>query len=455
MSAAPDKGSPVARSGLLPWVFPAMLLVAAVDVLLSGRDLATSFQALQVVSAPGRPAVVDWLQRGVSLLLLVASVEQVANHVALRQPVPSLPLLGAFVAYWVGSIGLPAVLGAYPQVSHDLLYAPAVGVACCLATPEERHRLLGVARDTLMALMLAGLVVAVARPRLAMDMAYTAGLLPGLPRFAGLTSHPVTQGLLAQVALLLLQARPYGRRGLQRAAWVLGLAVLVMAQSKSAWVAFLVASLAMALVRHGPGWWRRVGDPSQAGAGLLAGGTLALGVVLLAAATLSGAFAEQLASFAASEQGAQLLTLTGRDRIWAAAQEEWRSHPVFGYGLSLWDASYRAAIGLPQATHAHNQLLDDAARAGTVGVGALLAYAAVLTAASLRHARATAGLSLALFITLALRAVGEVPLSLIGYGSELFTHLLLVATLAAAAAGTAIPARAVPSAHPVQSRRTP
>ena len=128
---------------------------------------------------------------------------------------------------------------------------------------------------------------------------------------------------------------------------------------------------------------------------------------------------------------------------------------MFGYGLSLWDASYRAAIGLPQATHAHNQLLDDAARAGTVGVGALLAYAAVLTAASLRHARATAGLSLALFITLALRAVGEVPLSLIGYGSELFTHLLLVATLAAAAAGTAIPARAVPSAHPVQSRRTP
>ena len=35
-------------------------------------------------------------------------------------------------------------------------------------------------------------------------------------------------------------------------------------------------------------------------------------------------------------------------------------------------------------------------------------------------------------LTLALRAVGEVPLSLLGYGTELFVHLLLVATLAAA-----------------------
>jgi hypothetical protein len=50
----------------------------------------------------------------------------------------------------------------------------------------------------------------------------------------------------------------------------------------------------------------------------------------------------------------------------------------------------------------------------------------------LRHARASGGLALALGLTLALRAVGEVPLSLLGYGTELFVHLLLVATLAAA-----------------------
>jgi hypothetical protein len=147
---------------------------------------------------------------------------------------------------------------------------------------------------------------------------------------------------------------------------------------------------------------------------------------------LSGALDQRAADFLASEQGAQLLSLTGRDRIWAAALEEWRLHQVFGYGLSLWDAEYRNAIGLPHATHAHNQWLDDAARAGSVGVATLIVYSFTLMALCLRHARASGGLALALGLTLALRAVGEVPLSLLGYGTELFVHLLLVATLAAA-----------------------
>ena len=93
MGAAPagkraaERRGPITRSGLLPWVFPAMLLVAAVDVLLSGRDLATSFQALEMVSAPARPAVVDWLQRAVSLLLLAASLEQAMQTLRRNQAI--------------------------------------------------------------------------------------------------------------------------------------------------------------------------------------------------------------------------------------------------------------------------------------------------------------------------------------------------------------------------------
>jgi hypothetical protein len=53
---------------------------------------------------------------------------------------------------------------------------------------------------------------------------------------------------------------------------------------------------------------------------------------------------------------------------------------------------------------------------------------------SVRHAGATGGLSLALFIALALRSISEVPMLLFGYGTELFTHLLLLITIASAAA---------------------
>ncbi len=419
-------------AGLLPWIFPVLLAVPALDVLFSGRDLADSLVALEAVESVSRSALVDWLQRGASLLLLVASLEQIVHHALRRLPV-CLPLVSAFGLYWVGSVALPAAFGANPTFSHELLYAPATGLACCLATPQEQDRIVQLARDALALLLLAGLALLAWQPTLVADVGYSAGLLPGLPRLAGLTPHAVTQGLLAQVFLLLLWVRPYRRPLADYAAWALGLTVLVMAQSKTAWLAFALCALALLVVRQGPALRQRLNDPSRAGPLVAACAALCLAIAVGAAALLSGALDQRAADFMASEQGAQLLSLTGRDRIWAAAIEEWRQNPVFGYGLSLWDAAYRHAIGLPHATHAHNQWLDDAARAGSVGVTALVIYAAVLLTLCVRHARASGGLALALGLTLALRAVGEVPLSLLGYGTELFVHLLLVATLAAAA----------------------
>jgi len=422
-----------ASPGLLPWIFPAILAVTAVNVVLTGRDLTQGFAQLQVVAEPARPAAVAWLQRGVSLLLLFAAVEQVANHLALRLRTPSALLLGAFLAYWAGSIGVPAFLGANPQVTHELLYALGAGAAACLASPRDRERILDVARDTLFVLMLAGVAFIPVRLHMVLDTTYAEGLLRGLPRFGGLATHPVSQGMMAQVALLLLLARPYPQAWRRQAAWALGLGVLFLAQSKTAWIAFAIAAGAIAWVRHGRAVWSRVADPRRGDFGVAMCALAGLAVLAGSATLLVADVAGRLGDFLASDQGAQLMSLTGRDRIWAAAAQEWASHPVFGYGLSLWDAAYRASIGLPNATHAHNQFMDDAARAGTVGAMALVAYAGALLALSLRHARDSAGLSMALFLAIALRAISEVPLSLQGYGPELFTHLLLLVTLAAAA----------------------
>ncbi len=422
-----------ASPGLLPWIFPAILAVTALNVVLTNRDLTQAFAELQVITVPVRPPAVAWLQRVVSLLLLLAAVEQIANHLTLRLRTPSALLLGAFLAYWAGSTGLPALLGANPQVSHELLYALGAGTAACLASPPERDRILDLARDTLFALMLAGVAFIPLRLHMVLDTTYAEGLLGGLPRFGGLAAHPVSQGMMAQVALLLLLARPYRRRGLRLAAWALGLGVLGLAQSKTAWIAFAISGGVMAWARHGQAFQARLADPRSGSFGVAVCALAGLGVLAAAALLLFADVAGRLGDFLASDQGAQLTSLTGRDRIWAAAAQEWAAHPVFGYGLSLWDATYRASIGLPNATHAHNQFMDDAARAGTVGAVALVGYAGVLLALSLRHARASAGLPLALFLAIALRAISEVPLGLQGYDPELFTHLLLLVTLAAAA----------------------
>lgn len=427
-------------TGLLHWAFPAMLLVGAAHVATGGRDLTQSFADLQALAEPMQWPAAVWLQRAVSLLLLVAALEQVTHHVALQHRTPSPALLAGFLVFWAGTIGAPALFGAHPRISHELLYALAMGTASCLVSPAERERILNAARDALLVLMLAGLAAIAVRPTLVLDPSYDAGLLGDLPRFAGLTAHPVTQGSLAQIATLLLWAFPYPRRGVNRAAWAVTLAVLLLAQSKAAWIAFASCLAVMAAIRHGPALWRRMGDPRSSALGLAVLGAFSLMVVVIAAGLVLGDAAGQLGLFLASPEGAQLATMTGRDRIWVIAAQEWHNHPVFGYGLSLWDPLYRAQINLPHATHAHNQFMDDAARAGSVGAAALVAYALVLAVLSVRHARATAGLSLALFLSLMLRAVSEVPLTLLGYGSELFVHLVLLVTLAGAAAQEPAPA---------------
>jgi O-antigen ligase len=151
------------------------------------------------------------------------------------------------------------------------------------------------------------------------------------------------------------------------------------------------------------------------------------------AAILLGVVESRAMSFLDTAEGAQLMTMTGRDQIWAIAMEEWRANQLFGYGPGLWDDAFRASINMPNATNAHNQFLDTLARSGSIGAAALVLYAAVLLVLSVRYAGATGGLSLALFIALALRSISEVPMLLFGYGTELFTHLLLLITIASAA----------------------
>ncbi len=421
-------------TGLLHLIFPAILLLVGAEVALSNRDLAQQFSELaSVAGPPGRHPLIEWMQRAVSLLLLFASVEQIVNHESLGRRVPSHPLLWVFVVYWISVVGLPALWGANPFVSHLLFYSLAVGVACCMVGTAERDRMIGAARDGLMVLMLAGVLFIPIRLNTVMDMSYSQGVIPGLPRFAGLTAHPVTQGMLALVGLLLVWFRPYERRWLNRMAWGLGLFVLFIAQSKTSWASFLACAGCVLAVRHGPGFWKRMGDPRGSGMGVLV--CLGIIVVVLAISSwiLLGDAGGQIEDFTHSRKGAELMTLTGRDRIWAVAIEEWRNYPVFGYGHTIWDAAYRASIGMPNATHGHNQFMDDLARAGSIGAGALVIYVTVLLAMSLRYARASQGLSLGLFVALAVRSISEVPLFLVGYTTELFTHLLLLATLAAAA----------------------
>ena len=258
-------------------------------------------------------------------------------------------------------------------------------------------------------------------------------MLPGVPRYGGLAPHPVAMGIFSEIFLLCLWAFPFRRRWLNVTAWGIGLASLFFAQSKTSWVAFLLCVLVMFAVRTLPGVWRRMTDPKQQDFGIVVCTVTILAVAALAGVLLFADLGDKAADFSSSQEGAQLLSMTGRDRIWEIAREEWQANPVFGYGPGLWDDAFRTSIQMPNATSAHNQFYDTLARSGAVGATALVIYALVLLGLALSTARATGGLSLALFVVIALRSISEVPLLIFGYGMELFAHLLLIIALAAVA----------------------
>jgi O-antigen ligase len=423
--------------GFLHWVMPAMLGMVALSALMSGRDLSQTFIELMSAGEPVRGPVVVWAQRLVSVLLVAAAAERVINHISHHRHLPSPTLAIAFLFYWLTTVAAPAFLGSHPLLSHEYLYTLVIGFAAVLVTAAEVDRVLSAARTALFTFIVAGILLIPVMPAMVLDQSYAQGLMPGVPRFGGLAPHAVAMAMFAQSFLLLLWARPFQRNWLNVLAWVVGLSALFLAQSKTSWIAFLLCALCMALARHGGRLWRRMSDPRNGAMGVFA---LLLVLVAMGAALvwiIVGDVETRWSNFADTAQGAQLISMTGRDQIWAVAMEEWRSSPLFGYGPGLWDADFRAAIGMPNATSAHNQFMDTLARSGTIGAAGLVAYSLVLLVMSLRYAKASGGLSLALFVALALRSISEVPMLLQGYGTELFLHLLLLVTLAAAASAHA------------------
>ena len=418
--------------GYMHIIFYVMLLLAALPNLLSGRDLTTTELSFLEPAELARPLLLVYVQPLASLFILLVAGERLMTYWLKRSTgTPLLPGLAlAFIVFWAGTVGFTAFLGAHPFVSHDYVYPLLIGVAATLSTNEESDCAFRASRNALLLFMLAGLLLIPIQPTWVLDRAYTQGLLPGIPRVAGLAAHAVLLGLLAQLALLCLLAQPYKHVWLNRFAWATGLAVLFLAQSKSSWVSFVVCATCIVVVRGSSSFSRRIADPLRPEVGVLSMVVFMALLLAMALLLMFGDINHKLSGFFESTEGAQLVSLTGRDQIWAIAFDEWQRNPLFGYGLTLWDASFRLSIGMPNATHAHNQFMDTLSRSGTIGAIALLIYSVVLLVLSIRYAKASGGLTLALFLALAIRSLSEVPLYLLGYGAEFITHVLLLMSLA-------------------------
>jgi O-antigen ligase len=426
--------------GYLHLIFYAMVVMVALSTFLSGRDLSFVNLNLETSTPTTRHPIMRWLQPLLSLLMLTVAGERILSYFLRRDKTVHAPLalLLSYIVFWLGTVAAPAFLGAHPNVSHDYAYPLVIGIAAVLVTGFERDMAFKATRDVLFLFMLASLLLIPVKSGMVLETTYTQGLLPGVPRLAGLAAHAVSLSILAQLGLICLLTIPFEKKWLNRLAWGVGLTVLFLAQSKTTWISFILSWICFFSVRQGPALLRRAGDPVRPEFGIVSIVMVMLAVLAVGLVLMLGDLGTRLNIFFNSAEGAQLASLTGRDKIWAIAYDEWQRNPVFGYGPLIWETDFRNSIGMPNATHAHNQFMDSLSRSGIVGAAALVLYALVLLVMSVRYTRESKGLTLALFVLLAMRSVSEVPLSLFGYGAEFIAHLLLLMALAAYASDVRI-----------------
>jgi O-antigen ligase len=239
---------------------------------------------------------------------------------------------------------------------------------------------------------------------------------------------------------MLLEIHVPSRRTVWRlAAFGLGLVVLLLAQSKTAWAAALMLAPLLG--------WYRVGRSANGGMNI----GFALGLIAaLLGLTLGVAAIDPellLTKLADSQIGSDLSTLTGRLQIWAAAVRAWQDNPLFGFGPLAWGPYHRATIGLPNAFSAHNQFFQSLSVAGSLGLVTVVVYLSVLGALAWNRSAATRGMSLALFLFILARCITEAPLSASTlFNGDVITQLILFRLLLEPVA------RRVPLESPAQHR---
>ena len=349
------------EQGLIPYIFYPAIAVAIFGILLSGRDL-----SLPIQFAIEKHALVTWATRLTSLYVLLAASERIARRILHHGRKPDAPtlLIIAFCFYFLTNVVTSALFGTHPWFSHDHLYAFFVGYAALLAAQVEGDLAVRSARNALFAFLILSALFIAWRPEMVLSRNYYQGLIPGFSvRYAGLADSANTLGPVVVVFLLCLWSRPYSARWVNLLGWAIGCASLVLAQSKTNWIAFVFCAVCLAYFRSGDFGRQRWSDFRRpllptAFVSLAIVMTFALGVALMFFDT-----GERMTAFLETPEGTQLLTLSGRERIWEVAVEEWHNNPLFGYGLTIWNPAYRAEVGLHAAFNAHNQFYQSLASA--------------------------------------------------------------------------------------------
>lgn len=425
-------------------VYFAALVVAVMvaNTITSGRNLMLP-DAQVLLSAPiGEGAGwAKWMQRGIMLFLLAASFERLARFAfARRESDRPTGLMIAFGICWVATVALPAAFGARPTLQHEYLYALIIGLAALTTDEKGGWTAIRVCRNALLFFVGLSLVLLVVKRDMVLAP-YAGGLIPAFPwRYSGLGAGPNAMGPQCVLLLLALRVLPFEKRTFQRIAIALALFSLFLTQSKSSWLGGFFCWVGLTALERKGQLTEILADARRRPWVQLGLVFLAVVVAGIAVVLASGLLQSRIDKFLATRAGSDMLTLTGRNEIWAIALDTFRQNPWFGYGPTIWDPYFRMMIGVPAAFHAHNQYINILAASGVVGGLGFVAYFYMLLRRIWSRLLAYRGFALGLLLLILTRSVSEVPFGLERLGSESLMQLLLLMVLAGAPASASGPA---------------
>ena len=424
----------------IPMIPILLVLAIGASAILSGRNV--SFYGLSgVETAASVNPLGGWILRLSTAATVSISVVLSLSAIMRRNLGEGFgwPLFAAFAAYFTSCYIVSGILGSEPSFVHNNFYALIVFFAAYVTRNQSLDRFVCWSRDGLNIFICMGLLIGVVFPQIAVQQGY-AGIIPGITfRLWGLATHANNLGPVAVVLMLLLRWKPYRWWGLNLLGTTAAMSSLLLSQSKTAWIAGAAALVVL--------WGYRVVDAIRSGKRSkpisLAQFTLISGPFLLASSLLIviGIGVEfGHADHLLGRLDNQVLTLTGRDAIWAITLQEWHLNPLFGYGPRLWSDEFAYRMGyFGVASNAHNQFVDVLGSSGVVGLLSLLAYLLLLLKYAWSSMGNTKGFSLALAVFILARCITEVPFKTGNVTTpDFLMHFILFAALLRARCATGI-----------------
>ena len=423
------------KEGFLPYIFYISTFGNILLGITSGRNLSALDDDIGDINLTASPSYVIWIGRLISTLILFAACQRIVSrlmHYGSKANTPTL-LIVTLLLFFFTNVFTAAFFSAHPSFEHDYVYLVLTGAASLLFVQGEEEISIRTLRNALFIFLMISAGFIPWNPGLVMDNNYLGGVIPGLTyRYVGLASHSNSLGLITTLFMLCLWNKPFAGRWINVLGWTIGYSSLLLAQSKTSWIGFIMCMSCIGYFKYGDFLKQRLFDfnnPMLPAIFIL--------MTMITAGTLSGVvmfsdIGSKIDSFFSTRTGADLMTMTGRTQIWAIALNEWRNSPIFGYGLTIWDEAHRAKIGMPMAVTAHSQFYQTLASAGIMGVAGLLIYVATLFRFTLKTAKSSEGLTLAIFLMLFFRSISEVSLAISGHwDADVTIHLLLLMIIGA------------------------